>query len=124
MKSLTVSQIIHLHELLIKETGGAAGIRDGGLLDSAVAAPFQSFDGVSLYPTIEKKAARLAFGLICSHPFTDGNKRIGILAMLTLLELNGIYLRCADPELVALGLGIADHSIPADKITEWILDRS
>jgi len=59
MKSLTVSQIIQLHELLIKETGGAAGIRDSGLLDSAVAAPFQSFDGVSLYPTVEKKAARL-----------------------------------------------------------------
>ena len=61
MKKITKEQVLLLHQLLIKYTGGAVGVRDEGLLDSALATPFMSFDGVPLYPTIESKAARLAF---------------------------------------------------------------
>ena len=82
MKKLTKEQVILLHHELIKETGGTDGIRDDGLLESALSAPFQSFDGVDSFPSIQQKAARLGFGLIKNHAFVDGNKRIGTHAML------------------------------------------
>lgn len=75
-------QIKHLHRKLIQETGGIDGIRDERLLESAVAAPFQSFGGEELYPSVPRKAARLCYGLIRNHVFLDGNKRIGIYALL------------------------------------------
>ncbi len=77
MKTLSKRQIILLHEHLLRETGGTAGLRDEGLLDSAVSVPFQTFDDNELFPTITEKAARLCFGLVKNHAFVDGNKRIG-----------------------------------------------
>ena len=74
------------------ETGGSHGLRDEGLLQSAVSAPFQSFSGTDAYPSLKQKAARLAFGLVKNHPFVDGNKRIGAHAMLVFLALNGVEL--------------------------------
>ena len=79
---LSKRQIILLHEQLIAETGGSYGLRDEGMLESAVAAPFQSFDGKDLFPSVFQKAARLGFGLASNHAFVDGNKRIGAHAML------------------------------------------
>lgn len=121
MKQLTIDHIIKMHELLISETGGCDGIRDEALLSSALSNPFQTFDGVYIYPTIEAKAARLAFSLINNHPFVDGNKRIGILAMLTFLEINSIFLSYTDSALISLGLGIAEHSVSFDDIVDWII---
>jgi len=72
MKKLTKEQILALHRELIKAHGGSGGIRDEGLLDSALAAPFQTFDGKSMLPTVQQKAIRLGFGLIMNHPFVDG----------------------------------------------------
>lgn len=86
MKQLSVSDVMTLHQLLIRETGGTPGLRDQGLLESAVNSPYQTFGGIDIYPSLPRKAAQLGFGLIQDHPFLDGNKRIGILAMLTLLE--------------------------------------
>ena len=82
MKRLTKRQVLLLHEQLLQEFGGTPGVRDEGLLDSALAAPFQTFDGQSLYPSVQAKAAQLGFGLVCNHPFVDGNKRIGAHVML------------------------------------------
>ena len=87
-----------MHRLLIQETGGSEGIRDEGLLDSALNAPFQTFDGEDVYKTVQAKAAKLGFFLINNHPFIDGNKRIGTLAMLVFLEINGIEIKCADDD--------------------------
>lgn len=92
MKVLTKPQIIRLHKDLIAESGGSYEIRDDGLLDSAINAPFQAFDGEELYPTLLEKASRLGFGLIKNHPFIDGNKRIGTHAMIVFLALNHIEL--------------------------------
>ena len=89
---LTKEQIISMHELLIERTGGLNGVKDYGLLESAINNPFQTFMGKELYPTIQRKAANLCYSLINNHAFNDGNKRIGILAMLTFLELNGMQL--------------------------------
>lgn len=124
MKRLTKTQILKMHSLLIEETGGSDGIRDEGLLDSALNLPFQSFDGEDIYKTIQAKAARLGFSLINNHPFVDGNKRIGILVMLVFLEINGIEIICTDEELVELGLGVADGSVSYKDLLNWIIDHS
>lgn len=124
MNRLTKTQIINMHRLLIQETGGSEGIKDEGLLDSALNAPFQTFDGEDLYKTVRTKAAKLGFFLINNHPFIDGNKRIGTLAILVFLEINGIEIKCTDDELVNLGLGIADGSISNKDLLDWIIDRS
>ena len=124
MKKLTKQQVIILHEILIKHSGGADGVRDMGLLDSALEAPFITFSSFSNYPTIQSKAARLAFGLIKNHPFVDGNKRIGILAMVSFLEVNGIKLFCTDSELIDLGLCLADGSIEEKALLDFIIEHS
>jgi death-on-curing protein len=124
MKKLTKQQVIILHEILVKYSGGADGIRDMGLLESALEAPFITFGGVSNYPTPHSKAARLGFGLVKNHPFVDGNKRIGVLAMISFLELNGIKLTCTDDELVKIGLGLADGSMDEKTLLEFIIKHS
>lgn len=124
MKRLTQAQILQMHNHIIDETGGSRGIRDGGLLDSALNLPFQSFDGEDLYKTIKSKAARLTFSLVNNHPFVDGNKRIGILAMLVFLEINGIEIICTNEELIELGLGLADGRISYDELLNWIIEKS
>lgn len=124
MKRLTKTQVIRMHRLLIQETGGSEGIRDKGLLDSALNAPFQTFDGEDVYKTIQAKAAKLGFFLINNHPFIDGNKRIGTLAMLVFLEINGIEINCTDDELIKLGLGLADGSVNNKDLLGWIIDHS
>ncbi len=124
MKRLTKTQVLKMHSLLIQKTGGSDGVRDEGLLDSALNLPFQSFDGEDIYKTIQAKAARLGFSLINNHPFVDGNKRIGILAMLVFLEMNGIEIICTDEELIKLGLGVADSSVSYKDLLNWIIDHS
>lgn len=124
MKRLTKTQILKMHSLLIQKTGGSDGVRDEGLLDSALNLPFQSFDGEDIYKTIQAKAARLGFSLINNHPFVDGNKRIGILAMLVFLEMNGIEIICIDEELIELGLGVADGSLSDKDLLHWIIEHS
>ena len=124
MRKLTTGQVIILHEILVKYSGGADGIRDIGWLESALEAPFIAFGGVSNYPTPQSKAARLAFGLIKNHPFVDGNKRICILAMISFLELNGIKLVCADDELTKIGLGLADGTLDEKTLLDFIIEHS
>ena len=121
MIRLSKEQIILLHTQLIEETGGSDGIRDHGLLESALETPFQSFDGVDLYPTIQAKAARLGFGLIKNHSMIDGNKRIGAHAMLVFLALNGIELSYTQKELYEVILSIASNNLGYDDLLDWIL---
>ena len=121
---ISIADIIYAHEMLIKYTGGMSGLRDIGLLESAVAAPFVSYGGFSLYPTIQAKAARLAYGIIKNHPFVDGNKRIGILVMITFLESHDIMLNCSDNELIKLGLSVADGTFDEKDILEFIIKHA
>ena len=123
MKILTKHQIVLLHEQLINETGGANGLRDEGMLESAISAPFQEFQAFSPYPTIQQKAARLAYGLIMNHPFVDGNKRIGAHVMLTLLMLNGIELEYTQQELSDIVLQVAAGKSGYDELLTWILNH-
>ncbi len=120
MKILSKRQILMLHTALIAQTGGIDGVRDEGLLDSAINAPFQTFAEQDLYPTVLEKAVRLGFGLISNHPFLDGNKRIGAHAMLTFMGVNQINLCCTDEELISLILQVASGRLDYDGMLEWL----
>ena len=112
-----------LHQLLAEATGGSVGIRDEGLLDSALESAFSGFGDQEFYPSKEEKGARLGYALISNHAFVDGNKRIGIYIMLTFLEMNGIRIRCTDEELVHVGLSVADGSMKYDELLQWVRDH-
>ena len=121
MIRLSKTQILLLHEQLIAETGGSSGLRDEGMLDSALNAPFQTFGGEDVYPSLQKKAARLCFGLVKNHPFLDGNKRIGAHVMLVFLALNGIELQHTQTELSDVILQLAAGTIQSSDLLNWIL---
>ena len=112
-----------LHQLMAEATGGSVGVRDEGLLDSAIEGAFATFDGVELYPSKEEKAAKLGYSLISNHAFVDGNKRIGVYVMLSFLEMNGIRVVCTDEELVHIGLSVADGSMGYEELLQWVLDH-
>jgi death-on-curing protein len=120
MIRLTRNQIVGLQEQLIEASGGLSGIHSEALLDAALQAPFASYAGVDLFPTVTAKAARLAFGLTSNHPFRDGNKRIGVLAMLVFCDLNDVTIEATDDELVHLGLGLADGTWGLDRCHAWV----
>ncbi len=113
-------KVMLLHRLLIEETGGEDGIRDVGLLESALEAPYITFDGKDLFPTKEEKAARLCAGLVSNHAFVDGNKRIGVYVLLTFLEVNGISLEATDEELIEIGLSLAKSEMRYEDLLAWI----
>ena len=113
-----------MHTRLILKTGGSDGVRDEGLLDSAVNTPFQSFGGYDVYPTIYDKAARLVFGLAQNHAFIDGNKRIAAQAVLTFLAVNGIEIDCTEFELFSLFYKLAASEVTFDDLVKWLMNHS
>lgn len=123
MIKLTKEQILLLHSQLIEVTGGSEGIRDIGLLESALESPFQSYSGVELYPSIQAKAARLCYGLVKNHAMMDGNKRIGVHAMLVFLSVNGYELRYTQKELSDLILDVAADKRQYEDILRWLLEH-
>ena len=120
MKVLSKQQILMLHSMLVAQSGGMDGLRDEGLLESAINAPLQIFGGQELYPTVLEKAARLGYGLIHNHPFMDGNKRIGTHAMLVFLDINNITLSYADDDLIAAILRVASGDMDEVELLEWL----
>ena len=120
---LSKEQILMLHANLIAETGGSDGIRDENLLESAISAPFQTFDSIEIFPSIQQKAARLGYGLIKNHAFIDGNKRIGTHAMLVFLALNKIELEYTQADLVDIILKVAADESSFDDLLNWVLDH-
>lgn len=121
MKILNKRQILMLHQHLVDETGGSPGLRDEGLLDSALNAPFQIFGDTSAYPSLQQKAARLCYGLVKNHPFIDGNKRIGAHAMLVFLAVNGLELSYSQQELSDIILQVAAGEKGYDDLLVWLL---
>ena len=95
MIRLTAKNVIALHKQMIEKTGGSYGVRDEGLLESALASPFMTYDQIELFPSVYQKAARLCFGFVKNHPFIDGNKRIGTQLMLILLTINEQIVKTA-----------------------------
>lgn len=120
MIRLTIDKVMQLHTRLIQETGGADSVREIGLLESALASPYATFGGVELYPTLADKAARLGFSLVSNHPFVDGNKRIGIFAMLIFLQINGARLTAVNDDVIRLGLGVASGEMKYEDMLTWV----
>ena len=120
MIKLDISNVLYLHNIMCKATGSTPKIRDTGALESALYHAYASFEGKDLYPTIEEKASRQAYGIIRNHPFLDGNKRTGLFVMLVFLELNGIKLKFSQSELVKLGMKIAKGRVDSQHIKKWI----
>ena len=121
---ISKEQIIAIHDMLIDDTGGSHGIRDMGLLESALEAPFQSFDRCEFFPTLSEKAARLAYGLVKNHAFIDGNKRIGAHTMLLFLSINGIHLNYSQEELSSIFLDIAAGTKGYEELFSWVITHT
>lgn len=124
MIKLTKDNILTLYKIMVDNTGGTIGIRDTSLLESALNAPFQTFGDEELYPSINEKASRLCYGLIKNHPFIDGNKRIGVYAMLVFLELNNINLNFSDEEIINIALKTADSTYSYEDILDILNNKS
>ena len=120
MMLLSVEEVQRLHAKVISKTGGSDGLRDIGLLESAVYSANAGFDGYEIYSEIEQKAARLMYALVSNHAFVDGNKRIGTLVMLVTLKLNGIELKFTQKELINLALNVAKGYAAYDEILQFI----
>ncbi len=120
MRYLTLNEVLELYLLVMKQSGGAVGIRDVNALESAVAQPRMTFGGQELYPSIAEKAAVIGFSLIKNHPFLDGNKRIGHAAVETFLVLNGYEIEAAVDEQEQVITDIASGKINREAFTEWI----
>ena len=123
MIKFSKEKVLLLHQLIAQETGGSVGVRDEGLLESALETAFSGFGGQEFYPTKEEKGARLGYNLISNHAFVDGNKRIGVYVMLTFLEVNGIHLDCTNEDVVKIGLGVADGSMDYEALLAWVREH-
>ena len=123
MIKFSEEKVLLLHRLLIEATGGADGVRDIGLLDSALESAYATFDGKELFPSKEEKAARLGVGLVSNHAFVDGNKRIGMYVLLSFLEVNGIQIEATNEEVVEAGLALARGDMKYEGLLTWILEH-
>ncbi len=123
MIKFSKEKVLLLHQLIAEETGGAVGVRDNALLESALEGIYATFGGEELYKTKEEKGARLGYSLISNHAFVDGNKRIGVYVMLTFLETNGIEILCTNEDVVEIGLGVASGKINYEGLLEWVREH-
>jgi death-on-curing protein len=112
-----------VHHDQLREHGGLPGIRDENVLESALARPQQKWHYAD-NTDVPMLAAAYAFGLVKNHPYRDGNKRIGFLAMVTFLGMNGYELEATDAEVVAEILALADGSVSEDALADWIRQHS
>ena len=124
MKYLTVKDVLLLHQMQIDEFGGSHGLRDLGLLESAVMRPQITFDGVDLYKSLFDKAAALVHSLLMNHQFVDGNKRTAIFSVMTFLELNGYTFNAEQKEIVAYALYIENSKPEIEEISSWLKKHS
>lgn len=120
MRYLTLGEVVALHRAILAATGGADGIRDLSAVESALAQPRATFDGVDLYPSLVDKASALAFGLAMNHPFIDGNKRIAHAAMAVFFDLNGVAIEATVDEQEQLMLDLAAGRVTRAELTIWL----
>jgi len=117
---LTLDEVLSLHADQIARYGGSALVRDVGLLESALAMPAATFGGELLHASLEEQAAAYLFHLVKNHPFVDGNKRTGLVAMLAFLGLNGRRLEAPDDDLTDLVLGVAEGRVTKAEVAVFV----
>ncbi|PHM10417.1 type II toxin-antitoxin system death-on-curing family toxin [Nostoc sp. 'Peltigera malacea cyanobiont' DB3992] len=116
-KFLTISQVLDIHQRQIQRFGGTSGVRDEGLLDSALAQPQATFGGELLHPTIHEQAAAYLYHLAMNHPFIDGNKRTAFAVMLTFLNLNGYSLNLSQEQAYNLVIQVVQKEISKEELS-------
>lgn len=124
MNYLNINQVLAIHSEVIEQAGGSRGVRDIGLVDSAVARPQATFGGKDLYPNIFSKAACLGHSLIRNHPFVDGNKRTGYMSMRLFLNINGYDIKAPEDEKYKFVIEIAEKEKDERSIAEWLKKHS
>jgi death-on-curing protein len=117
---LTLDEVLALHADQIDRYGGSTGVRDLGLLESALAAPRATFGGEYLHGTLPEMAAAYLFHLARNHPFVDGNKRAGVAVAIAFLGLNGLWLEADPEELGDQVLRVAEGAMPKSELAEFI----
>lgn len=117
---ITAEDVLAIHSRVIQKSGGIDGLRDRSILESAIAAPMQTFGGNDLYPTSLEKIARLGYGLAANHAFLDGNKRIGAMMTQLLLKWNGYALALHSGELADMFIAIASGTASEQDLLNWI----
>jgi len=120
---LSVSDVMDIHRQLIDEFGGDSGLRDRGLLESAVSMPQSAFGGQDLHSGLAEKAAAYHFHLCANHPFVDGNKRVAVTVAEVFLLINGHELVCDDEEIEELTIGVASGLQSKDQVLEFFNRR-
>jgi death-on-curing protein len=120
IRYLALIEILELHRRILEQSGGALGIRDMSLLESAIAQPRMTFGGEDLYPSLLEKAAALGFSIIMNHPFVDGNKRTGHAATETFLVLNGLEINASVDEQERMVFAIASGKLAREAFVEWL----
>lgn len=121
---LSIDQVFDLHRQQIRRFGGAAGLRDRGAVEAAVARPQMTFGGEDLCPEIQDKAAALMHSLVMNHPFVDGNKRVGAHACLLFLLTNEVEPTFSPEELVEITLAVARGEVSAEALAIWLRQRT
>ncbi|TSC65882.1 MAG: death on curing protein [Microgenomates group bacterium Gr01-1014_80] len=119
-KYLTVAQVLFIHDQMIKRFGGSFGVRDLGLIESAVFRPQASFGGQDLYENIFDKAAALLQSLLKNHPFVDGNKRTALTSAGLFLKMNGWKLKNTHDEEVEFAVDVDNKQLPIEQISKWL----
>ncbi len=117
---ISFEEAIQIHTLLIQKFGGTNGIRDSDVLLSALARPFQTFDGIELYPTPVEKAAAILESIISNHPFLDGNKRLGYVLMKLFLLEGGFHLKVEQQDAYQFIILVASGQQNIDRIISWL----
>ena len=117
---LTLDEVLMIHADQIEHYGGSPGVRDLGLLQSAIAQPQASFGGQLLHSSVFEMASAYLFHLVNNHPFVDGNKRVGTAAALVFLEMNDIEVTVAEDDLAAFVLEVAQGRKEKLEITNYL----
>jgi len=120
MIRITFEDIIRIHKQSIDMYGGLDGLRDPGRIDSSINGMYQTIFGEEAYPELTDKASTLVTGIVMGHPFLDGNKRTGVSAMISFLQINGYDLEVTNEELIEFGLAIAQNQMDREQIKAWL----
>ena len=120
VRYITLDEVLAIHDDMVERYGGGFGIRDLGLIQSAIARPQASFGGEDLYPTILDKAAALFHSLIFNHAFVDGNKRTALTTTARFLYVNGYELVVEEKELIEFPLRVENKHLGIEDIAKWL----
>ena len=124
MKTLNLRQVLLLHEYMIKKHGGSPGVRDMGMLKSAIFRPFATYGGEDLYKDIYLKSGALLQSIAKNHPFVDGNKRTAYTVTYTFLKLNLIQIIITNKQVVEFMVRVTEENLSVDEISFWLKKHS